>query len=283
MSITGVFGSRVVAQQLPSFDIYLVGMRDGRVDTTVYAVKNITDRPGYDNHPAFSVEGSAVMYVTDQSGSSIDIYRYNIKRGHKLQMSYSDVNEFSPRPLPVRGYSAIIEERDGKLGLWNLTADVLSGDRVLPDISSVGYYAWIDEDRVALFILGDPVTLQIAHVKTGKRTVVASNIGRALFRIPGTTDISFVHKVSEENWVIKKVNPDTGSISDIAPAYGDGEDFTWTSDGRLIMGSGAAIYEWVPSRGAWRIFYDFSDDGVGSISRLAVSPRNDLLAFVVDR
>jgi WD40-like Beta Propeller Repeat len=271
------------AQQLPSFDIYLVGMRDGQVDTTVHAVENITDRPGFDNHPSFSKEGAAVMYVSDESGSSIDIYRYNIKRSNKLRMSYSDVNEFSPRPLPVRGYSAIIEESDGKLRLWSLTTDVLSGDPVLPEMTSVGYYAWIDNDRVALFVLGESVTLQIAEISTGKRTVVASNIGRSLYRIPGTTDVSFVHKKSDENWIIKRVNPDTGSISEIAPVYGDGEDYTWTPDGKLLMASGAEIFEWIPESRKWTMYHDFSGDGVGNITRLAVSPDDSMLAFVADR
>jgi len=281
--IMGTIGCPAAAQQLPSFDIYLVGMRDGQVDTTAYAVRNISNRPGFDNHPAFSQEGSAVMYVSDRPGSSIALYRFNINRRNNLQMTFSSSNIFYPKPLPVRGYSAIIDDNDGKLRLWNLSADAMSRDLVLADVTSIGNYEWIDDNRLALFVLGESTTLQIVEVKSGKRTVVESNIGRTLSQIPGTTDVSFVHKMSDENWAIKKVNPDTGLITEIAPTYGNGEDFAWTSDGTLLMGSDTTIYEWVPSRKSWRKFYDFSDYGVGSITRLAVSPVNSFLAFVTNR
>lgn len=286
----GISNSIVLARQLPSTDIYLVGMQGGRIDTTVHKVKNITNRSGYDNQPAFSNDGTAIVYTSDKSGSSNDIYRYSIDRGVKfrkqgfsLQLSYSDVDEFSPRPSPVRGYSVIIVEGNGLQRLWNLLGDALSGNPVLPDLSPVGYYAWVDDDRVAVYVLGDPVTLQIANVSTGKTDLIASDIGRALYRIPGTTEISFVHKLTSSQWVIKKVDPDTGTVSEVAPTYGDGEDFVWTPSGKLLMSSGTAIYEWLSSEKKWRLFHDFKNYGIGPISRLAVSPQADMLAFVAAR
>jgi hypothetical protein len=280
----------VAAQQLPSTDIYVVGMEDDKVSTDAFALKNITDRDGYDNQPAFTNDGLTIIYNSDASGTSLDIFRYVVKMakgfgkvGVHLQMTYSQEDEFSPSALPGGGYSTVRVETDGRQRLWALVADALTGEPIFPNLSPVGYYAWIDEERVALFVLGAPVTLQIANRTTGESQTVASNIGRSIHRIPGSNHISFVHRESEEKWTVKRLNPDTGAISVIAPTHGDGQDFAWTPSGTLLMADGSAIFEWVQSRRAWRLSHDFSAEGVGEISRLAVNSQGGLLTFVAAR
>ena len=60
----------------------------------------------------------------------------------------------------------------------------------------VGYHAWVEPDHLAMFILGQPATLQVGRVATGKADVVARDIGRSLHRIPGTRLVSFVQRES---------------------------------------------------------------------------------------
>ncbi len=288
MGITAL--STASAQDLPSFDIFVVGMSDDDVSTDVFALKNITRRDGYDNQPFFSEDGNSLVYTSDAAGYSLEIFMYTVrlksrrgKTGINLQLTYTRADEFSPTIRPGGGYTVVRVEEDKTQRLWSLVGDALSGELLMPDLSPVGYYSWIDEDRLAVFILGAPSTLQIAHIKTGETTVIAADIGRTIVQIPGSLDISFTQKESDEKWVIKKVNPDSGEISEIAPAYGEGQDFTWTPSGKLLMADGSGIFEWIDSRKAWRLLHDFAGDDVNDISRLTVNPQGDLLAFVAAR
>ena len=256
-------------------------MAGGRVDTTVFPVTNITSRVGYDNQPEFSSDGQALIYVSDRSGYSVDIWRHLFKRGQRVKLSYSDdVNEYSPSPRSPNGYWAILEEPGGVLRLWHLLGDALSGNPVLPDVKNVGYYAWSDETHVALFVVGPETTLQFADIESGSRRIVARSIGRSIHTIPGTNQISFVHKETEGKWTIKRFNPDTDKISEIAPVLGDGEDFAWTADGSLMMAGGKSVFRWDGGSHAWVPFADFSGSGLENISRLAFSPTSDKMAFV---
>ena len=57
------------------------------------------------------------------------------------------------------------------------------------------------------------------------------------------------------------------------------EDYAWTPSGSIVMGSGAVLYEWSEG-GEWTSVADLSTAGVEGITRLAVSPKGDRIAFV---
>ena len=61
---------------------------------------------------------------------------------------------------------------------------------MLADVKPVGYHAWADDHTLALFVLGQPATLQLADTRTGKADVIARNIGRSLQRIPPAGRVS---------------------------------------------------------------------------------------------
>ena len=90
-------------------------------------------------------------------------------------------------------------EADGTQRLWQVAnSDNARGETsvILPEIRPVGYYAWMDDRTVALFVLGQngqPSTLQVADTQTGKVEIVASDIGRSIQRMP-SGGVSFVHR-----------------------------------------------------------------------------------------
>ena len=81
-------------------------------------------------------------------------------------------------------------EADGTQRLWRFDRNGSNPKVVLSEIKPVGYHAWVDADRLVLFVLA-PSTLQTAPVSTGKGTVVASDVGRSILRMPGGNSISF--------------------------------------------------------------------------------------------
>lgn len=170
--------------------------------------------------------------------------------------------------------------------MWRFNADGSSPFLILRDITPVGYHAWIDADRLALYVLGaqgKPATLQLASVKTGKTEVITDNIGRSLHRIPGTQLVSFVQKEGED-YIVKQLDPVTKKIEDLTRAVpgSSDRDMAWMPDGKtMLMSAGTKIYSWRVGTHMWLGVYDVADHGLGAVTRLAVSPQGDAVAFVV--
>jgi hypothetical protein len=156
---------------------------------------------------------------------------------------------------------------------------------VLEHVKPVGYHAWVDAEArtLALFVLGTPNTLQLADARTGRAEVVLPNVGRALQRVPKRTAFSFVHKVSDSEWLIKSFDLKTRAVETLAPALPASEDYVWTPDGRaLLMAKGSKLFmRHLDTSGSdWREVADFSADGLKEITRLALSPDGRRLALV---
>lgn len=152
---------------------------------------------------------------------------------------------------------------------------------VLENIKPVGYHCWLDENTLALFVLGRPATLQIADTRTGKAEVVESNIGRSLHRHPQRGTLTFVHKLSESEWIIKEMDVKTRKTETITRTLAGSEDLTWTKDGIILMASGAKLFKFDPAKDkAWEEVADFAGARIKTITRLAINPRGDKLALV---
>ena len=72
----------------------------------------------------------------------------------------------------------------------------------------------------------------------------------------------------------------TGTTERLAPAP-EHDFFAWTPDGALLAGRGTRILLCrPPCPGGWREVANYDRLGIGPITRIAVSPGGDWLAFV---
>lgn len=171
--------------------------------------------------------------------------------------------------------------------LWRFNADGKSPQLILPDINPVGYHAWMDADQLVLFVLGgqgQPATLQIANVKTGKAEVVTDNIGRSLHRIPGTRLASFVQREASGEFWIKQIDITSKKIDPLVKAAegSSDRDYAWMPDGKtILMSAGTKIMSWTRGAAGWTEVFDGGPHQLGAITRLAVSPKGDAAAMVV--
>jgi hypothetical protein len=197
-------------------------------------------------------------------------------------MTNDPESEYSPTLTPDGKFFSVIRvEADNTQRLWKFPLDRVSPVLVLKSIKPVGYHCWIDQNTVALFILGQPNTLQIVDVRTEKAEVVAQNIGRTLRLIPKQDKLSFVHKVSNQEWIIKSIDLKTRQSSTVIKTLPGSEDYAWTPAGILLATKDAKIYKWDPRKDSdWVQLADFSAMGLKSLTRLAVSPKSDWLAVV---
>jgi Tol biopolymer transport system component len=272
-------------------DIHLFPMAGGVDSLSRSTPQPLAAQRGYENQPFFDPDGRRVLYTANLDGKQTDIYEFDRTTRQTRQLTRTPEGEYSPtipraRPthaaLARDGFSVIRVEADGTQRLWQFDRDGRNPTLVLADIKPVGYHAWIDGDRLALYVLGTPPTLQLAPVSTGKAETMARDIGRTLRLVPDTSLVSFVQKEGDERYSVQSLDPSTGKaerITETVPGSFD-RDYEWMPDGRtLLMSAGTRVFAW--SRGGdWREVLDVAAHKLGAVTRLAVSPNADALAIV---
>lgn len=275
------------AQGPPGTDIFLAELRarGPRDRVEIGAPVNATRRAGYDNQPFFTPDGRGILY-TSVTGGQADIWRYDIASRRSVPVTTTPESEYSATPLPDgSGFSVVRVEADSTQRLWRFDWDGGHASLVLAGVKPVGYHAWGDAQTVALFVLGQPATLQIADLRTGTATAVANDIGRGVQRIPGIDPpaISFVQRSAPPDsvWAVAELDLATQRIRTLVGTLPGVDQYAWTPAGVLLMAKGAKLYQWSPARGPdWEAVADFSALGIERITRLAVSRRGDRLALV---
>lgn len=277
-------GTVVLAQDPPpAADIFLVSLEINGDTVRLGDPVNVTQRSGYDNQPHFLPDGKSFVYTSIGDDGQADIWAYDLaEKTRRSVIKTAKTSEYSPTPIPGENALSVIRvEADGETQrLWRFPLDGGEPDLLLPDIKPVGYHVWLDAKNLAFFVLGEPHMLQAARRGSGTGKVLASDIGRALHRVPGKHDASFVHKEGDGNWHIKQIDPVSGEMSQLIKTRPAREDFTWLPNGLLLMGDGSALHGARPKSEGWKVVADFEAAGLADISRLAVHPEGTWLALV---
>ncbi len=268
---------------------------------TVGPPRPVTNHPGYNNQPSFANDGSALLFVSNRSGS-INVYRYAIATGRTTAITATSENLYSPQELPDgSGFSAVRVVTPNANGaesksppIWRYGWD---GKPVAPmtDVRVVGYYAWVNEQLAAYFVVDadgtrNANTAVLADRLTGQTRLMTAKPGRSLGRTPDGRRASFVDKTDPQRWVVAAMGMDdekplvlvatpTGPAGE--PEADRSEDTCWLPDGSLLMAQGSRFLRWNGQAGSG--FQPYADVGPlgGAIKRMAVSRDGRQLAFVV--
>jgi long-chain acyl-CoA synthetase len=273
--------SLAFGQAPPGTDIFLADLRTRGDRVEIGTPVNVTHRPGYDNQPFFTPDGRGFLFTSVTDGQA-DIWRYDIAASRSVQLTKTTPeSEYSATPLPDgTGFSVVRVEADSTQRLWRFDWDGGHPALLLEGVKPVGYHAWGDDHTLALFVLGQPATLQVADLKTGQATPVASDIGRGVQRIPGRAAISFVQKGADSVWTVQELDVATRQIRALVRTLPGVDQYAWTPHGVLLMAKGTKLYAWRAGSTEVTEVADFSTQGLTNITRLAVSPRGDRLALV---
>ncbi len=255
--------------------------------------KNITNHKGYDNQPYFHPDLPLVYYASFNEEGRSDIKYYNYKTKETKSLTTTPERESSPTLTPDKQFISCIIQRDSVPGKSPTQAQDLGkypveGGEALTILNNmtVGYHVWADNSHLALFILGKenkPSTLHYLRLPTKEDTIIAENIGRSLHRVPGENAFSFIHKITDSKWFIKKYNPRKGVISVITATLPNREDMCWTSDGKIFMSADTKLF-WMDSKKdkTWKeIKVNSGEDQLKGVTRLAVSADGKMIAIVV--
>jgi hypothetical protein len=268
----------------PSTDVWIADLARAGDRWTLSAPRNLTLRPGYDNQPSFLPDGGHLLY-TSQRGEQTDIFEVELSTGVERAVTATAESEYSPTALSDGAHLAVVRvEPDGTQRLWRFPlAGAAAGapEPIAPEVRGVGYQAWLDPETVAVFVLGEPFTLQILDLRAGTALRVAEKIGRSIHRVPGARAVSFTAP-DGDGFAIFTIDATGGSARRLAPApASDEKDYVWTPDGVLVAAVDARLFRLQPGVDAgWIEFADLAPAGVKQITRLALSPDGSRLAFV---
>jgi hypothetical protein len=244
--------------------------------------KNISNNDGYDNQPSFWDDDS-VLFASTRADQT-DIRRLNINEGstYKWLTNTPTGSEYSPLRIPGKNaVSAIRLDLDGLQRLYEY--DLKTGEsKPLSDLK-IGYHVWFNKDiLVTTVLVENRMDLVVINFKDNSTRTVQKNVGRSLHTIPGGQRINFVDK-SNNNWIIKSIDPISGATDQIADIFQKEEDVCWLDSNTLITGHEKSLYTYdVKNGGEWEPLITFDQEEINNISRIAINKGKTRLAFVAE-
>ncbi|MFI5134308.1 MAG: hypothetical protein ACHQD9_00515, partial [Chitinophagales bacterium] len=204
----------------------------------------------YDNQPGWSTDGTYLLYCSVRDTSKADVYKYALSTSKNMDIINTPLTaEYSPMMMPNKVNISVVQvlEDDSTQILAKCDDKEDHCVNLLPKFKQpVGYYAWVDANRVVMYVLGDPATLQLADVSTGKVDTIAEDVGRCVQKVPGKNlEVAFVDK-SSDPWQIKLYDVKSGKITNVVNTLEDEEDFCFMPDGSLLMGHETGLYRYAP-------------------------------------
>jgi WD40 repeat protein len=280
-----VLASNVSAQP-PGTEIHVAALNLEGDSIVVGDTFNITTRTGYDNQPSFTPDGRSILYTSIRDDGQADIYRYDIATRTTVRVTRTPESEYSPTIMPGDSLMSVVRvERDSTQRLWSFDLGGAHPRLLSEGLKPVGYHAWVDSRRVALFILGEPHMLQFADLAAETADTLVKDIGRSMHLVPGRGTVSFVQKLSETEWWIMELDPATKGVRRIAPTLPAVEDYAWTPDGRIVAAREGTLHVWrakpdAEGGGDWAVVHTFESPALQQLTRIAVSPSGERLALV---
>jgi hypothetical protein len=273
-----------------SFDLIAIDVKKSRGNLVLdyNTITLITDRPLYDNQPAFINDIQMAFSAVDEKGNN-DIIIYNFEKDKFTNLTKTnDRNEFSPSLTDCGLYvSAITVEADGKQRLWLYPTNFGEPELLYDDIEPVGYYDWYD-NKAAMFVLGQPNKLVYPYSKSDLFTI-SENVGRSVKKRPKTSIITYIDKnISQEvdgvkAFAIKGFDIEKRISVDYGFTYPGSEDFIWLDNKLLLMGKGNDLFIRKEEQADWEKAGSIIQEPYQNISRMAYSDKLKKLVMVMER
>ncbi len=286
---------------LPDTDIFICDVSLVKGKYYFKNLKNITNRQGYDNQPAF-IDNNTILYTSIREDKQADIYKIDLITGKITQVTNTPEDEYSPTLMPDgKHISTVRVEKDSTQCLWKFPlVNPDSFSLILPDVKGVGYHCWADSLSLYLFVLGDPFTLQFVPVDPKfndyqQAIILDYSIGRSIQKT-GKNEVSYVQKSNGVPWkiaakgivyatsshpVARTRNYGIKNYLNFLELPNNSEDFTylfghyWIANGSKLMKTIIKKRKFV-----WTEVFDFKGTPAENFYRIAFSPDGKKLALV---
>jgi hypothetical protein len=268
--------------QLPNTDLWLLDVKT--INDSVYVENpvNLTNRPGYDNQPVFSADGKTILYTSIRDEKQSDIYSLDIKTKESIQLTKTATSEYSPLFAPDgQNISVVMVEPDSTQRLWKFPKTGGKASLIMDKVDSVGYYCWIDNVTLAVFLISKPEKLFRCDIGSQKCSFVDDSIGRSIHSVNFGKIKKLFYSKGKNIW-----SDNTRSKVIETTKIGVGEDFCFYKSNELFMADGAKLYSrifvTIGKDAPWKEMIDLSSSGIKKITRLALSPDEKKLVIVAE-
>lgn len=266
----------------PDTDILVFDMKERKGKIILSNDKNVTNRKGYDNQPAF-FNNDYLMFSAYDNGQN-DIMIYDLYEEELTNLTNTKESEYSPFPVPGYGsFGTIRVEADGTQRLWMFQMDGKAKPRVVfEDLAPVGYFAWNVSNDVLMFVLGQPATLVMANANEVDDKIITKNIGRTIKLIPDSKDFAFERREENGDVIIYRLDAETKAFGEVIKKPTGSSDWVITQEGTYITSVGSKLWMYNPKKGTeWSELTDLGEKAGKGITRMAVNSNNKRLAVVI--
>lgn len=278
-----IYQSSGLLAQAPGTEVILFDLETIETGFKISNPINVSQNKGYDNQPYFLPDGSGLLYSSAVEDGNTEIMLYKIDGKERKQLTHTTGSEYSPTVTPDGNhFTSILLEKDGTQLLWKYDIETGTAEIAVKGLK-IGYHCWYNRETIVSFVLGDTITMQVSNLTNGKNKIVTKNIRRSLHKIPLQEKTSFIQQESDGIWMIKWLNPATGESGDIVQSLNNSQDMAWSPTGAIIMGQENKLFFYKPeSSNSWIEFADLEEYGYHGITRIAISPKADKIAVVVN-
>ncbi len=273
-----------LAAQAPESQLFVFDIRvaDSLINLTNPRYLSGFNPTGYNNHPSWAGRDQLYASIKMPDMTQPDIYRFDLNTKERSRLTQTESGEYSPRRMYNAGrFSAVRQEyvgQDTVLRLWEFPADLSdNGQPVFTTTNGIGYYEWLNNTQLALFMVQNPNQLVLVSSNGDAPRPIATNTGRTFTRLTNG-NLVYVDK-STLPWQLVEKNlyrmEEPPRV--LGPMIGGSEDFVVLSDGSYLTGRDSKLFRLNPLQGdAWREVVDLSFYGLRRISRLAFDGSNQL-------
>lgn len=278
--VFSLFSSLLAFGQMPETDIWLfkIEKKEGKYIYT--NPLNITHRVGYDNQPAFSLDEKSILYVVIDSTKQADIYQYTISKKIAINLTKSQVSEYSPTIIPSGlGFSSVVVEKDSVQRVWQFNLDGTFKSIVDEGIDSIGYHTWLNKDTLLYYKLTEPHSLRVLDLKTNNDVWICDHPTRAFKKIGNSS--RFIYGIKDSiSTQFRIYNPALRESSLYTTYPSVNEDFIWHPELGLIKSEGSDLIKYNEQTKTWDILFSFSGLGIKKITRFVFDSKTKQLAIV---
>ncbi len=273
-----------VAAQAPESQLFVFDIRVGDTLISLTNPRYLSgfNPRGYNNHPSWAGRDQLYASIKTPDMTQPDIYRFDLNTRERTRLTQTESGEYSPRRMFNAGrFSAVRQEYAGQdtvLRLWEFPTDLSdNGQPVFTTTNGIGYYEWLNNNQLALFMVQNPNQLVLVSSNGDAPRTLATNTGRTFTRLTNGNLVYVDKSTSPWQLVEKNLYRMEEAPRVIGPMVGGGEDFVVLSDGSYLAGRDSKLFRLDPVQGnTWREVVDLGFYGLRRISRLAFDGTNQL-------
>ncbi len=293
LSILWALPNILIAQNL-NYDIYIIDIKKQEVGgITFEKAVNISNHPGYDNQPSFTLDGKKVVYTAMTKDSTTDINSYSIEDKKNTYSNPSNLtSEYSPTSYNSLEILTVKVEKDKKTQrIWKeSTTPKWTSNVFLKKVDSVGYFCLLPKNKIAAFILSSKNELahelRLIDTKTQKETFIDDSIGRCIRLSPDSSAIVYVKKGKDGKNKLMRYHFHNSSVTEMFETVEGAEDFLFYDNSRIWMAKDNVLYEyWMAAKFSyWAEKKEFSEKNshLKTITRMNLSPDKSRLVLVAE-